>query len=69
LGLPTLLVHAADDATVSAKRSRAYAAAARSAGDEVELVEPATGGHRAPIDPGSEAWRAVARWLEGCQEG
>jgi acetyl esterase/lipase len=65
LGVPTLLVHTADDATVPAKRSRAYAAAARSAGDEVELVEPATGGHRAPIDPGSEAWRAVARWLEG----
>jgi acetyl esterase/lipase len=69
LGVPALLVHCADDATVPVKRSRAYADVARAAGDEVELVEPATGGHRAPIDPGSEAWQAVARWLERCQEG
>lgn len=64
LGVPALLVHCADDATVPVKRSGAYAAAARAAGDAVELVEPATGGHRAPIDPGSEVWRVAARWLE-----
>jgi acetyl esterase/lipase len=64
LGVSTLLVHPADDATVSVQRSRAYAAAARAAGDDIELVESASGGHRAPIDPGSEAWQAAARWLE-----
>ncbi|MCP9489651.1 MAG: alpha/beta hydrolase [Solirubrobacteraceae bacterium MAG38_C4-C5] len=69
LGVPAFLVHCADDATVPVKRSRAYAAAARAAGDDVELVEPATGGHRAPIDPGSEAWQAASRWLEGRRLG
>ena len=64
LDVPVLVVHPADDATVPALRSREYAAAARARGAEVELVEPPTGGHRAPIDPGSGAWHAAARWLE-----
>jgi acetyl esterase/lipase len=38
LGVPTLLVHGADDQTVPVQRSRDYAAAARAAGDQVELV-------------------------------
>jgi acetyl esterase/lipase len=63
LPLPVLLVHAADDATVSVARSREYARLARARGGDVALVEPATGGHRAPIDPTSEAWEAAATWL------
>jgi alpha-beta hydrolase superfamily lysophospholipase len=58
LGVPVLLVHPVDDATVSVRQSRAYAAAAR-AGD-VTLVEPPTGGHRGVIDPGQPAWHAAA---------
>lgn len=63
LGVPTLLVHPADDQTVPVERSRAYAAAAKAAGDDVVLVESVGGGHRAPIHPGSEAWLKVVEWL------
>ena len=65
LPVPVLLVHPADDATVPVARSREYARAAAAAGAEVQLVEIAHGGHRAPIDPPSDAWDAAARWLEG----
>jgi acetyl esterase/lipase len=63
LGVPTLLVHGAGDDTVPVQRSRDYAAAARAAGDPVELVEPVPGGHRVHPDPRSEAWRVAAEWL------
>ena len=65
LGVPTLLVHGAEDATVPVRRSRDYAAAARAAGDPVELVEPVPGGHRVHPDPRSEAWRVAADWIAG----
>jgi acetyl esterase/lipase len=65
LGVPTLLVHGADDETVSVKRSREYAAAAGAAGDPVELVEPVPGGHRLHPDPRSEPWRVAAEWIAG----
>jgi acetyl esterase/lipase len=63
LGVPVLLVHGAEDATVPVKRSRAYAESARAAGQQVELIEPNPGGHRAHIDPRSEAWRIAAEWV------
>lgn len=63
LGVPTLLVHGADDETVSVEQSRRYAEAARAAGDVVELVEPSPGGHRAHPDPRTAAWRVAAEWL------
>lgn len=63
LGIPTLMVHGVDDETVPVARSREYAAAARAAGDDVELIEPSPGGHRVHIDPRSPAWRAAAEWL------
>jgi acetyl esterase/lipase len=64
--LPVLLVHGTDDATVSVRRSRNYAAAARAAGGEVELVELAgsDGVHRRHVDPDGVAWASVVRWLE-----
>jgi acetyl esterase/lipase len=65
LGVPTLLVHGADDETVPVARSREYAAAARAAGDPVDLVEPVPGGHRVHPDPRSEAWRVAAEWIAG----
>jgi pimeloyl-ACP methyl ester carboxylesterase len=63
LGVPTLLVHGADDETVPVIRSREYAEAAAAAGDDVELLEPSPGGHRVHIDPRSAAWRAAAGWI------
>jgi acetyl esterase/lipase len=63
LGVPVLLVHGADDQTVPALRSRRYAEAARAAGDAAELFEPSPGGHRAHLDPRSQAWQAAAEWV------
>jgi acetyl esterase/lipase len=63
LGIPVGLVHAQGDATVSVQRSRDYAAAALAAGAAVTIIET-PGGHRDPIDPGSEAWNAATAWLE-----
>jgi dipeptidyl aminopeptidase/acylaminoacyl peptidase len=63
LGTPILLVHGAEDATVPVKRSRRFAEAARAAGDDVTLIEPNPGGHRAHVDPRTEAWEVAARWI------
>jgi acetyl esterase/lipase len=65
LRIPVLLVHGSDDATVSVRRSRNYAQAARAADASVELVEiPGEAGrHRSHIFPGSASWAAVTRWL------
>jgi acetyl esterase/lipase len=64
LGIPIRLVHGADDATVPVKRSRRFLEAARAAGDDVELVEPVPGHHRAVVDPRTAAWDACAAFLE-----
>jgi acetyl esterase/lipase len=63
LSVPALLVHGAEDRTVPVQRSREYAAAARAAGGDVELVEPPATGHRAFVDPRSEGWRVAAEWI------
>jgi acetyl esterase/lipase len=65
LTMPVLLVHSRDDATVSVRQSREYAAAARAMGGEVTLMEPLVGGHRALLDPSGLAWQAAVRWIEG----
>lgn len=63
--VPVLLVHGTDDATVSVRRSRNYAQAARAAGASVELIEIAgeAGRHRSHVLPGSASWAAVSGWL------
>ena len=63
LGIPILLVHGAEDATVPVKRSRRFAEAARAAGDDVTLIEPNPGGHRTHVDPRTEAWEIAASWI------
>ncbi len=70
LDMPALLVHGTLDETVSVELSRDYAAAARAAGGEVELVEiaGAAGHHRAHIDPRGEAWAAVTSRLGAPRE-
>ena len=60
LGVPTLLVHGVNDATVTVKHSRRYAEVA---GDEAELIELEDAVHRAFVDPRTPAWEAAASWL------
>ena len=71
LAIPVLLVHGTDDATVSVRRSRNYAQAARARGGAVELIEipGEAGGHRTHIFPDSESWAAVSGWLEAQRRG
>ena len=64
LGVPQLLVHGALDDVVPPAQSRDYAAAARAAGDAVELVELAGADHFDVIEADGPAWAAVLRWLE-----
>lgn len=63
LGVPHLLVHGEEDDVVPVSMSRAYYARAFAAGDEVGLVTLPGVGHYEHLDPASEAWRAVVRWL------
>ena len=63
LGVPQLLVHGADDVNVPPGQSRAYAQAARAAGDEVELVEITGADHFDVIDVGHIAWEVVVERL------
>jgi alpha-beta hydrolase superfamily lysophospholipase len=71
LAIPLLLVHGTDDATVSVRRSRNYAEAARTLGGNVELVEIAgrAGAHRSHVFPSSAGFAAVLSWLEARGEG
>jgi acetyl esterase/lipase len=63
LGVPQLLVHGEQDHRVPVAMSRDHAAAARAAGDHVELVILRRTGHAELIDPRSRAWRAAGAWL------
>ena len=63
LGVPQLLVHGEDDAIVPLSMSRDYVEAARAAGDRAELVALPGVGHFEHLDPATEAWAAVVRWL------
>lgn len=65
LGVPQLVVHCADDALVPESQSGRWTAAARAAGDDVTLVTLPTGGHFAPVTPGTAAWDAAVALLPG----
>jgi dipeptidyl aminopeptidase/acylaminoacyl peptidase len=66
--LPTgtrhVLIHGTADEIVGVEQSRAYAAAARRAGDPVELVELDGEGHFAFLDPRQPAFEALYRPLD-----
>jgi fermentation-respiration switch protein FrsA (DUF1100 family) len=64
LGLPQLVVHGSEDREVPVAMSRDYVAAARQAGDNVQLIEPPGIGHFEHIDPTHDAWKVVVTWLE-----
>jgi acetyl esterase/lipase len=61
-GARVLCVHGAGDDVVPLRQSERYAAAARAAGDAVE-VRVVPGDHMHLIEPGGNAWRLVREWL------
>jgi acetyl esterase/lipase len=63
LGVPLLLVHGEQDSSVPVQISRTFAAAARAAGDDCELVT-GPGGHLEHLDPASDLYRAAATWID-----
>jgi dipeptidyl aminopeptidase/acylaminoacyl peptidase len=63
IGVPQLLVHGDADVRVPVDTSRRYAAAARAAGDEVELVVRPGEDHFVHLDPAGGAWADVTGWL------
>ena len=63
LGVPVLLTHGGRDDIVPPSVSESYAAAARAAGDEVELVVLPDEDHFGHIDPANPLWAAVVEWL------
>jgi len=65
LGVPTVLLHGADDYIVPIELSRSYARAAAVAGDPVRLQELPGVEHFGLIDPLSPAWRWVIKSLAG----
>ncbi|NUP53845.1 MAG: alpha/beta fold hydrolase [Catenulispora sp.] len=65
LETPMLLVHGDEDDRVPVGQSRAFAEAARDAGDEVELAEFARMGHFEVLDPRHESWTRTLGYLVG----
>ena len=63
LGVPTVVIHGAEDTTVEPAVGARYAARARAAGDRVETLTP-PGGHVEEIAPGTEAWKVVVEAIE-----
>ncbi len=63
VGVPLLLVHGERDDDVPVHVSREFAAAAREAGDDCELVVIDDEGHYEHLEPGSKCWAAVTAWL------
>jgi fermentation-respiration switch protein FrsA (DUF1100 family) len=61
-GADVLCVHGTGDDVVPPEQSERYAAAARAAGDRVE-VRLVPGDHMVLIDPSGAAWGTVREWL------
>ena len=58
-GVPTVVIHGADDQQVPVGHSRSYVDDARAAGDDIRLVELDGVEHFGLIDPLSPAWPAL----------
>ncbi|MEV6325442.1 alpha/beta hydrolase fold domain-containing protein [Nocardia sp. NPDC051787] len=65
LGLSVILVHGGADQDVPIQQSRTYAAAARAAGDSVELIESSDAGHFDVVDTRGPEWCAAMDRLWG----
>lgn len=62
-GVRTLVVHGTDDDRVPYELSADFLAAARSAGDDVELCTIEGGDHFVVIDPTHPCWTTVVTWM------
>ena len=63
LGVPVLCVHGRADTNVPFSQSEDFVAAGPAAGDDAEL-QAVDGDHFVVIDPTSDAWAIVLRWLD-----
>ncbi|MCP3998384.1 MAG: alpha/beta hydrolase [bacterium] len=63
-GVPQVIVHGTEDTAVPVEMSRAYAAAARDAGDDVSYHEVPGADHMSLINPASPTWELVVAELE-----
>jgi acetyl esterase/lipase len=63
LGVPALLTHGGRDDIVPPAMSERFAAAARAAGDDVDVVIEPAEGHFGHLDPENPLWRAVTSWI------
>ena len=61
-GARALCVHGSEDDVVPVRQSQRWAAAARAAGDRVE-VQVVRGDHMSLIDPAGRPWQLVREWL------
>jgi acetyl esterase/lipase len=64
VGVSLFLIHGDADQRAPVEMAREYAAAARDAGDDVELVVRAGDDHFVHLDVTSGAWADVVGWLE-----
>jgi acetyl esterase/lipase len=64
LGVPALLTHGGRDDIVPPVMSERFAAAARAAGDDVDVVVERDEGHFGHLDPENPLWRAVTSWID-----
>ena len=63
LGVPLLLTHGGRDDIVPPLMSERFAAAARAAGDAVDVVVEPGADHFGHLDPANPLWRAVTEWI------
>ena len=63
LGVPLLLTHGGHDDIVPPLMSERFAAAARAAGDAVDVVVEPGADHLGHLDPADPLWRAVTEWI------
>ncbi|SFS03725.1 alpha/beta hydrolase [Sphingomonas jatrophae] len=64
LGVPQMLVNGGEDRIAPPAMARDYAAAARKAGDRVQVIEVPAQGHVEEIAPGTPAWAAALAAVE-----
>ena len=64
LGVPLLLTHGSRDEVVPPLMTERFAAAARAAGDQVEVVIVPGEDPFGHLEPGNALWRAVTSWLQ-----